>query len=809
MARSRRRVALFALGIAAALGLVVLAVTGGPRPWTRRSVVRARQPGPALPAGPQAIPVEQWTARFLERQAAGDWAGLDADLATIQSEAPDLFDWYRLGYLQARARLQSGRLAEGRQALEPYLAPGHPFRDLALFHAAEAAATQGQADEAARLREELILQHPQGTYRTRALEDHLQVLSEAGNAEALVALAGRVQALDAGATRDLESRVVEAVAPKDPAAALERGLRLLKANAADDPADRAARALDRPGIVDGLGPEDTMLLGETLRNHRHFDRAIALLERARPRLPGKQDDLLFSIGRAYFASERFPEAEKVYLEGASVTRDSELRASFLYQASRCAQLLLDDERAERHLGQAVAAGGTTTRGSASLTQRARLRARQGRFAEAAADVRAVRARFPRSHAVVEATLGYAIALVGAERHSVALRELELIKPRLLEKRDVPEVQYWKARTLEKKSPAEAVRLYLKVLKADTPTHFAYFARQRLAGPLAGPAAAEDKRLAAQVQQRLARGDTAGARRAQTDAALIAPPPREREELDRLAALYRQAPEYRQVLELPPPEYPRFPIFGPDPSAEPGRFEVLLASGLFDDAVDLVLQRYPLHPLASGVARSEALRRGAASRASIYAIEVVAREDIPDDFVPQLLPRLVKELIYPRYFHGDVVRQSQRYGADPRLVLSIMREESRFNPRAKSAAAARGLLQFIITTARQVGEAVGLVDVTAEDLYEPPVIIQLGAKYIADLLGEFNRNSYRAAAAYNAGPHQARLWARMAPAEGNDFYLSSINFDETKDYVRKVLNSYERYGEIYESRPPAGGVRAEP
>ena len=663
---------------------------------------------------------------------------------------------------------------------------------------------QGRADEAARLREELILQYPQGTYRTRALEDHLQVLSEAGNAEALVALAGRVHALDAAATRDLESRVVEVLAPKDPGAALERGLRLLKANAADDPADRAARALDRPALVDRLGPEDTMLLGETLRSHRHFDRAVALLERARPRLPGKQDDLLFSIGRAYFASERYPEAEKAYLEGASATRDGEMRASFLYQAGRCAQLLGDDERAERYLGQAIAAGGKTTRGSASLTQRARLRARQGRFAEAAADVRAVRARFPRSHAVVEASLGYSIALIGADRRAAALRELELIKPRLLEKRDVPEVQYWKARSLEKRSPAEAVRLYLKVLKADTPTHFAYFARQRLAGPLAAHATAEEKRLAALVEERLARGDTAAARQAQTDAALLAPPAREREELDRLADLYRQTPEYREVLELPPPEYPRFPIFGEDPAAEPGRLEVLLASGLFDDAVDLVLQRYPLHPLPSGVARSEALRRGGASRASIYAIEVVAREDIPDDYVPAAAAQAGEGAglppVLPRRRGAAVgaVRRGPAAGAVDHaggVPLQPPREVRGGRPRAAA-------VHHHHRPGGRPGGGAGGRD-RGGPVRAAAWSSSSGRSTSRTCWGSSSGTRTRPPPPTTRDPHQARLWARMSPAEGNDFYLSPINFDETKDYVRKVLNSYERYGEIYESRPARG------
>jgi soluble lytic murein transglycosylase len=139
----------------------------------------------------------------------------------------------------------------------------------------------------------------------------------------------------------------------------------------------------------------------------------------------------------------------------------------------------------------------------------------------------------------------------------------------------------------------------------------------------------------------------------------------------------------------------------------------------------------------------------------------------------------------------------------------MREESRFNPRAKSAAAARGLLQFIITTATDIGARLGLVDLESSDLYDPATIIRLGARYVADLLEEFEGNPYRAAAAYNAGPYQTRLWSRLQPGEGADYFLSGINFSETKHYVRKVMNSHARYGEIYDHIPPVGGTKAEP
>ena len=61
----------------------------------------------------------------------------------------------------------------------------------------------------------------------------------------------------------------------------------------------------------------------------------------------------------------------------------------------------------------------------------------------------------------------------------------------------------------------------------------------------------------------------------------------------------------------------------------------------------------------------------------------------------------------------------------------------------------------------------------------------------------------------AGPKQTALWSRLAPAAGDDYFLSAINFDETKQYVRKVMNSYKRYVEIYGDGKPSGGIRPEP
>jgi soluble lytic murein transglycosylase len=226
-----------------------------------------------------------------------------------------------------------------------------------------------------------------------------------------------------------------------------------------------------------------------------------------------------------------------------------------------------------------------------------------------------------------------------------------------------------------------------------------------------------------------------------------------------------------------------------------RSDLLAALGLFDDAAELAAQRYPSSPLASALTRALLFHEAGVTRRSIQMVEGLMTA-VPDDYRPPLLPPLLRRLLYPRDYYPIILEDAREHRADPRLVLAIMREESRFDPRARSVSSARGLLQFIIGTARQVGRRLGLVEVSPEDLYEPRIVIRLGAKHVGDLTADFGGNPYRVAAAYNAGPAQARLWARMAAGTGDDAYLTAINFDETKRYVGKVMNSYERYGEIY-------------
>ncbi len=749
----------------------------------RRSVFRpaAGEVAPVPPAG--IPPVEQWTQAF---QLATP-AELDALLDAIEVKHPDLYAKWSLGYLHARALVELDEKEEAAQKLAPYLVKGHPFRDLALDHHAEVA----DDEEASRDRRAIIFEYPGSIVREQAIDDELDALAEKDDPKAL---AGFVAQVSPTATterrREMSARIVEALATNDELdAAFTRGVQILRGGTVDDAADRVARALDRPEILGRLDASQQVLFGETFARHRHFDRAAEVLQLALRH--AYTDDLQFSLGRSYFGAEKFVEAQAAYLRGANATKSAEQKATFFWHAARAAQLAGDDATAERWMTASIAVKGKFPATTAALTQRLRTRLYQRRIAEAAEDLALLRKIAGNDRAVLEGSLAYAVAMVAAKNPGAALTTLNAIPPKLADDYDKAEIAYWRGRALEERDPAAAVRAYLDVLRATPPSHFQVFARERLSATqeapkgLAAALARELQARDAQVAKLVAAKQFDLARRVQTDRVLLSRDDRDAQ-LQKLAAIDRELPDHRNVIELVPQPFPRFPNVDTSDSAS-----LLMAMGLFDEAVPAIESRWPLKPAREALTRSFALNLAGAAKPSIYAIEVMMKR-VPDDFPFALLPRIVRDLLYPRYFRNFIAEDAKKYEVDPALIFAIMREESRFDPRAKSQAAARGLLQFIITTARDIGRDVGLVDVAPEDLYDPRVIIRLGAKYLSQLGEQFDDNHYRVAAAYNAGPKQVALWTRLQSAPGDDYFLTAVNFDETKGYVRKVMNSYERY-----------------
>lgn len=153
-------------------------------------------------------------------------------------------------------------------------------------------------------------------------------------------------------------------------------------------------------------------------------------------------------------------------------------------------------------------------------------------------------------------------------------------------------------------------------------------------------------------------------------------------------------------------------------------------------------------------------------------------------------------LYPAPYRETIVREASRRKVDPRLVLAIMKEESGFRPRAKSPAAARGLLQFTIDAATRYAAQVGLNNLRDEDLYRPEISILLGSEYLADLSRQFPNLPEAVAASYNGGEDNAARWLKRSGQRDPGVFTAEVGFEETKNYVNKVLASYRAYKELY-------------
>jgi soluble lytic murein transglycosylase len=172
------------------------------------------------------------------------------------------------------------------------------------------------------------------------------------------------------------------------------------------------------------------------------------------------------------------------------------------------------------------------------------------------------------------------------------------------------------------------------------------------------------------------------------------------------------------------------------------------------------------------------------------------KSIPRDFELKLLPRDLAELIYPAPYRDALDHYCSALGVDPRIVLSLARQESRFNAAAKSPASARGLLQLIPDTAEKLANEEGIQGFRLDDVYNPEVAVRLAARYVSDLNKLFAGDPYRVAASYDAGEQSVERWIFRSGSKDTDRFVAEIAIPETKDYVAKVLSNYWAYTDLY-------------
>ena len=228
---------------------------------------------------------------------------------------------------------------------------------------------------------------------------------------------------------------------------------------------------------------------------------------------------------------------------------------------------------------------------------------------------------------------------------------------------------------------------------------------------------------------------------------------------------------------------------------------LLVLGLYDEAIPELFAGRALNKTASSADEDYtiaalSLRGGIANRAVRFAEQVW--KPVPADYLLELAPRELVEMLYPAPYRESLL-QNASTGVDPRFVLSIARQESRFQSDAKSVAAARGMMQFIASTASEIADQLKLKNFQQDDLYNPDTAIRLGSRYLANLFQQFPNQPQAVAGAYNGGADNLARWIARSRANEADRYVPEIGFSQSKDYVYKVLANYWTYQRLYNAQ----------
>ncbi|MCM8789387.1 MAG: lytic transglycosylase domain-containing protein [Candidatus Omnitrophica bacterium] len=155
-----------------------------------------------------------------------------------------------------------------------------------------------------------------------------------------------------------------------------------------------------------------------------------------------------------------------------------------------------------------------------------------------------------------------------------------------------------------------------------------------------------------------------------------------------------------------------------------------------------------------------------------------------------------KILHPKIRINEVKNLSSTYGVPENLILSIMRQESAFDPYATSQAGAMGLMQIMPATARQLASQLG-ENYNRKSIYNPETNMKYGVYYFSKLVEKFNSNHLLAIAAYNAGPNNVERWLKRKWTTKPDLFVEFIPLSQTRNYVRNVLTSFARYSYLYD------------
>jgi soluble lytic murein transglycosylase len=165
-----------------------------------------------------------------------------------------------------------------------------------------------------------------------------------------------------------------------------------------------------------------------------------------------------------------------------------------------------------------------------------------------------------------------------------------------------------------------------------------------------------------------------------------------------------------------------------------------------------------------------------------------------------MPRAFWESLFPLPWGDELLASAAPHELDPYVVAGLIRQESEFNPGARSRAGAMGLMQIMPATGRGLAQRLGIQSFSTGHLYRPELSLRLGTFHLKQVFNRYQNELEISLAAYNAGEHRAAKWIQWGDFDEPGKFVETIPFTETRGYVQSVLRNADIYRQLYGGDP---------
>ncbi|MCI0336952.1 MAG: transglycosylase SLT domain-containing protein, partial [Acidobacteria bacterium] len=727
---------------------------------------------PFFDGGTQITP--QQHAQLRGAMDRGEYFVAEQKVIEMMNASPDAFERNNYDYLLARLQQWRGANSEAMAMFQRVIARNSPLSSYALWHQAEIERASGNLSEEQKLLQKFTSQYSDHLLRDRAIQRLSESYFETASYQEVI----NTLRMLSGPRRDALAMIGEAQLALGQTESARSSFEAILLNGSmDDASLRAVTGLDRISEQMSLALTEAERLrrARVYQYNRHFPEARKHWLILASDFPQSQrrTEVLFQLGRNFFLEGKFAESIKWYNQVHDEFPQTDEGEQGYYYVGHCYQYLNDADRAIARYEEFLKAYPESEYfGYAHLNAIDTMRS-AGRPEEALKWAARAQALVKEPFIVVTARFNQAKIRLSQQNYAAALADFTDLKLKKLNGRgltgttNAPEVTYMRGYCLEKLGRfEEAINEYLSLgeLRNGAAGYYGRRASERLQALTANLRTknlidARRDQFLAEARAAHANGNAIAAKKAANQALrfTIDEPTR-----DEMLKILRSAYDKLRGYQLPnltianvarpsPLEAGTAPATG---ATHQTLASELLFLGLYNEGAAELAETNP-----SRVTLVFYCARGNCANRTVEYSEPILNL-LPDDYRLELLPRDWAEIFYPFPHRYALARHALTRGIDPRFVLSIVRQESRYDPRVKSASAARGMMQFISLTATQIAAQLKINGFEQNDLYDPDIAILFGSQYMNNLFREFD-SPQAVAAAYNGSEDSVRRWRARA------------------------------------------------